>query len=150
MRKDEKSLNLKGGGSVPLGTRSCFDMLLAACWRLSQLRYVFLIWAEKGNMDPNFEPVLKFCSGIVSPWPVREECLESGEILKKEKELFSSLERHVSSFRKSEKRGEVSLMSDELVQVADFVSGIRALCDPAFIPLSFLDIKASLLKNPDE
>lgn len=147
----KKNLNPKREGSVPLGIHTCFDILLAACWRLSQIRYVFLIWAEKGNMNPKFEPVLKFCSDVLSPWPVQEKrFFESGEILKKEKELFSSLERHVSSFRKFERRGEVSLMSDELVQVADFVSGIRALCDPDFSPLSFLEIKASFLKNPYE
>lgn len=139
------------GGNIPSGPRTCFDVLLAACWRLSQLRYVFLIWAEKGNMNPNFEPVLKFCSGIISPWPIREKCIpDSGEILKKEKDLFSSLERHVSSFRQFEKRGEISLMADELVQVADFASSIRALCDPTFTPLSFLDVKASFLDDPDE
>ena len=138
-------------GNIPSGPRTCFDVLLAACWRLSQLRYVFLIWAEKGNMNPNFEPVLKFCSGIIFPWPIREKCIpDSGETLKKEKELFSSLERHVSSFRQFEKRGEISLMADELVQVADFASSIRALCDPHFTPLSFLDAKASFLDKPGQ
>lgn len=102
-------------------------------------------------MNPNFEPVLKFCSRIISPWPVREKCApDSAEILKREKELFSSLERHVSSFRQSEKKGEVSVMSDELVQVADFASAIRALCDPDFAPLSFLDVKAAFLESADE
>ena len=147
----KRSSGPKEEGNIPSGPHTCFDILLAACWRLSQLRYVFLVWAEKGNMNPNFEPVLKFCSGIISPWPTRENCLpDSGESLKKEKELFSSLERHVSSFRQFERRGEVSLMSDELVQVADFASSIRAICDPNFSPISFLDAKASFLENPDE
>lgn len=138
-------------GSVPTGPRNCFDVLLAACWRLAQLRYVFLVWTEKRNMNPNFEPVLKFCSGVISPWPVKEKCLgDSGETLKKEKELLSSLERHVSSFRKFERRGEVSLMADELVQVADFASSIRALCDSSFTPLSFLDAKAPFMDEADE
>lgn len=133
-----------GASSLPSSSGDCFDLLLAACWRLSQLRYVFLVWAEKGNMNPNFEPVLRFCSAIISPWPKREACLPpSPEMLKKEKELFASMERHVSSFRHAEREADASLMADELVQVADFASAIRELCDPGFSPESFLDVKAA-------
>ena len=130
--------------SIPQSSGDCFDLLLAACWRLSQLRYAFLIWAEKGNMNPNFEPVLRFCSRIISPWPKRGKCLPpSPEMLKREKEMFASMERHVSSFRHAEREGDALLMADELVQVADFASAIRALCDPEFPPASFLDVKAA-------
>ncbi|MBO6003429.1 MAG: hypothetical protein J6P35_00415 [Aeriscardovia sp.] len=142
MKRDARSSSKSP--SLPQCPGDCFDLLLAACWRLSQLRYVFLIWAEKGNMNPNFEPVLRFCSRIISPWPKRDKCLPpSLEMLKKEKEMFASMERHVSSFRHAEREADAPLMADELVQVADFASAIRALCDPTFTPASFLDEKAA-------